>query len=82
MIASLIPVLVISNYLTPIPWRFIDGVPSRKNPLLEDFKTFESMSVSDKRKSGLVTFLIVIGIWTISVFSFIYCLTSSIAAKN
>ena len=82
IIVSIIPTLIISNYLTPMPWKFIDGVPTRKNQLLEDFKIFESMSVSDKRKSGLITFLIVIGIWTASVLSFIYYLRASIAAKR
>jgi hypothetical protein len=58
---------MIDLYLTPIPLKATD-----ENPLLNDFKNFEALSPTAKRRSGLVTFLIVIGLWAAFVISFIY----------
>lgn len=54
------------------------AAPSNHKKYLKNFKRFESMSKAEKRKSALLTFLIVIGIWAIFIGSFIYYLRSLI----
>jgi hypothetical protein len=66
MIAAVIPAVVISNYVAP----------NDHKKYLKDFKKFESMSKPEKLKSALLSFLIVIGILTMFVGSFIFYLRS------
>jgi hypothetical protein len=60
--------VVISNYVAP----------TNPQKYLKDFKRFASMSKTEKLKSALLTFLIVIGICSIFVGSFIFYLRSSV----
>ena len=64
MIVSATVAFLASLYLTPMPIKV-----SERNVLLDDFKTFESMSESKKRISGVITFLLVIGIWATFILS-------------
>ncbi|MFN2392213.1 MAG: hypothetical protein ABR566_09610 [Pyrinomonadaceae bacterium] len=66
MIVAAILAVVISSY----------AAPSNHKKYLNDFKKFESMSKAKKRKSALLTFLIVIGIWSVFIGSFIFYLRS------
>lgn len=50
--------------------------PDDPKRYLKDFRKFESMPKVQKRNSALVTLLIVIGIWSFFVVSFIYYLRS------
>ncbi len=65
-VVAVILAVVISNY----------AAPSDHRKYLKDFKRFESMPKAEKRKSALLTFLIVIGIWSIFIGSFIFYLRS------
>jgi hypothetical protein len=71
VVACVIVSFVIDHILSPIPLE-----DPKENVLLNDFKNFETMSVSAKRRSGLITLLIVIGIWATSILSFIYYMRS------
>lgn len=68
MIAGGILALIISNY----------AAPTDPKKYLKDFKRFRLMSKAEKRQSALLTFLIVIGICSVFVGSFIFYLRSSV----
>ena len=74
MIVCVIAAILASHYLTPIPMK----IPPEREGLLDDFKTFESMSESEKQRSGIVTFCIVIVVWAVFVLSFVFYLRSSV----
>ena len=77
MLVCSVVAFLTSFYLTPIPL----AVSAERNVLLEDFKVFESMSDSKKRLSGLITFLIVIGIWVIFILTSVYYMRFLIRSK-
>lgn len=60
--------VVASNYVAP----------GETKIYLKDFRRFESMPKAWKRKSAALTFLIVLGIWSLFLLSFIYNLRSSV----
>lgn len=66
MIVAAILAVAISSYIAP----------SDHKKYLNDFKRFELMSKAKKRKSALLTFLIVIGICSIFIGNFIFYLRS------
>ena len=55
------------------------AAPTNRKKYLKDFKEFESMPKAWKRKSALLTFLIIIGVWLTFIASFVFFLRNSVS---